>query len=101
MTDAAETKVAGIHASREIDPSSKRSIFAALIGNVAVAVIKLIAFLISGSASMPVETFHSIIDTFNQGFLLLGMRLSVRPPDKQHPFGYGMDSSSGPSLWAC
>jgi cation diffusion facilitator family transporter len=72
--------------------TSKRSIYAALIGNVAVAAIKLGAFFISGSASMLVEAFHSIIDTVNQGLLLLGLRLSGRPPDRQHPFGYGMDS---------
>jgi cation diffusion facilitator family transporter len=71
---------------------SIRSIYAALAGNLAVALVKLIAFLISGSAAMLVETFHSMVDTTNSGLLLLGMRLSARPPDRQHPFGYGMDS---------
>jgi cation diffusion facilitator family transporter len=73
------------------DPS-RRSILAALAGNVAVAAIKLVAFVISGSASMLVEAIHSIIDTLNSGLLLLGMRLSKRQPDQKHPFGYGMDS---------
>jgi cation diffusion facilitator family transporter len=73
------------------DPS-RRSILAALAGNVAVAAIKLVAFVISGSTSMLVEAFHSIIDTANSGLLLLGMHLSKRPPDEKHPFGYGMDS---------
>ena len=71
---------------------SKRSIYAALAGNIAVAAVKLVAFVISGSASMLVEAIHSGIDTVNQGLLLLGMRLSTRPPDEQHPFGYGMDT---------
>lgn len=71
---------------------SKRSIYAALIGNVAVAAVKLVAFIISGSAAMLVEAIHSVIDTVNQGLLLLGMRLSARPADDQHPFGYGMDT---------
>ena len=71
---------------------SKRSIYAALAGNIAVAAVKLVAFVISGSASMLVEAIHSGIDTVNQGLLLLGMRLSARPPDEQHPFGYGMDT---------
>ena len=73
------------------DPS-RRSIYAALAGNVAVAAIKLAAYAISGSASLLVETIHSVIDTANQGLLLLGARLSERPADRQHPFGYGMDS---------
>ena len=73
------------------DPS-RRSILAALAGNVAVAAIKLVAYFVSGSASMLVEAFHSIVDTLNSGLLLLGARLSRRPPDRDHPFGYGMDS---------
>jgi cation diffusion facilitator family transporter len=70
----------------------KRSIYAALAGNVAVAAIKLAAFFISGSASMLVEAIHSVIDSTNSGLLLLGARLSKRRPNAQHPFGYGMDS---------
>lgn len=73
------------------DPS-RRSIYAALAGNVAVAALKLGAYVVSGSASMLVEAFHSVVDTVNSGLLLLGMRLSTRPADAQHPFGYGMDS---------
>lgn len=71
---------------------SKTSIYAALAGNVAVAIIKFGAFFLGGSASILVEAFHSVIDTFNQVLLLIGMRLSVREPDDKHPFGYGMDS---------
>ena len=72
--------------------SSQRSILWALAGNVAVALVKFGAFVFSGSASMLVEGFHSVIDTVNQLLLLLGMRLSARPADAQHPFGYGRDS---------
>jgi divalent metal cation (Fe/Co/Zn/Cd) transporter len=79
------------------DPSL-RSIYAALAGNVAVAVIKFGAFFISGSASVLVEAFHSVVDTLNSGLLLLGMHLSARSADELHPFGYGMDAFFGP-LW--
>ncbi len=71
---------------------SKRSIYASLAGDLAVAAVKLGAFLLSGSTSMLVEAFHSVIDSVNAGLLLLGMRLSARKPDALHPFGYGMDS---------
>jgi cation diffusion facilitator family transporter len=84
----------GLRATGQNDMAerSMRSIHASLAGNVAVAALKLGAFFISGSAAMLVETFHSVVDSLNSGLLLLGMRLSARPPDQQHPFGYGMDS---------
>ncbi len=73
------------------DPS-QRSIYAALAGNIAVAAVKLGAYVLSGSAAMLVEAFHSVVDTVNQGVLLFGMRLSARPADEKHPFGHGMEA---------
>jgi cation diffusion facilitator family transporter len=35
------------------------------------------------------ETYHSISDTGNQVFLLIGIRFGKRDADRQHPFGYG------------
>jgi cation diffusion facilitator family transporter len=71
---------------------SRRSIYAALVGNVAVGVVKLFAYLLSGSSSMLVECLHSAIDTLNQGLLLFGQWRGARPPDNRHPFGYGLEA---------
>ena len=67
---------------------SKPAVIAALFGNLAIAVFKLIAALVSGSSAMLAESYHSFSDTFNQVFLLVGIRRSKKPPDKLHPFGY-------------
>src|SRR5215207_9658071 len=40
---------------------------------------------------MLAEGAHSIADTTNQVFLLVSLRLSRRPPDETHPFGYGKE----------
>lgn len=70
---------------------SRTAVFAALFGNLAIAVFKLIAAIMSGSSAMLAEAYHSFCDTFNQVFLLIGIWRSKKPPDKAHPFGYGKE----------
>jgi cation diffusion facilitator family transporter len=67
-------------------------VFAALAVNVAIAVFKLIAAGLSRSSAMLAEACHSLADTANQIFLLIGMRKSTRKPDRRHPFGYGPET---------
>jgi cation diffusion facilitator family transporter len=64
-------------------------VLAALVANGAIAVLKFFGFLLTGSPSMLSETYHSISDTGNQVFLLIGIRYSKREADRAHPFGYG------------
>lgn len=61
----------------------------ALAANAAVAVVKLVAGVLSGSAAMLAEAAHSVADTTNQGFLLVSIGLSAREPTPEQPFGYG------------
>ncbi|MFC4549561.1 MULTISPECIES: cation diffusion facilitator family transporter [Halorussus] len=68
---------------------SKSVVIAALIANGAIAVLKFIGFTLTGSAAMLSETYHSISDTGNQVFLLIGIRYSGREASRSHPFGYG------------
>ena len=70
---------------------SRMAVVAALLGNAALVVLKSIATIVTGSAAMLAETCHSVADTGNQLLLMLGMRLSRRPPDALHPFGHGRD----------
>ncbi|WP_435099150.1 cation diffusion facilitator family transporter [Halarchaeum sp. P4] len=69
--------------------SSKRVVVAAGIANGAIAIMKFLGFLLTGSPAMLSETYHSVSDTANQVFLLVGLRYSGREADRTHPFGYG------------
>src|SRR5204863_3932861 len=70
---------------------SRIAVLAALLGNLALAIVKGISAAVTGSAAMMAETFHSCADTGNQVLLFIGMRRAARPPDEVHPFGYGKD----------
>jgi cation diffusion facilitator family transporter len=69
--------------------STARAILYAFIANLGIALAKTWAAMFTGSGSMLAEAIHSYADTGNQVLLYLGLRQSRKPPDKEHPLGYG------------
>lgn len=71
--------------------ASRRTVYAALAGNLAVAITKIVAAVVTGSSAMLSEAIHSIVDTGNEVLLLYGYRQSEKRPNLIHPLGYGRE----------
>ena len=56
------------------ESNSLRAVLFALGANLAISVIKYVVSVISGSSAMLAEAIHSLADTTNQVFLLIGRK---------------------------
>ena len=70
---------------------SRKAILAAFAANLGIAILKFIAFVITGSAGLLAEGVHSLADTGNQALLFLGGRRAKQQATPEHPFGYGRE----------
>ncbi len=70
----------------------KTAVLTALVANLLIAVGKLGAGLLTGSGAMLAEAAHSVADSVNQIFLLIGINLSNTNADEEHPHGYGKEA---------
>jgi cation diffusion facilitator family transporter len=71
---------------------STRAVYFAFAGNLLIAVIKFFVSIITGSAAMLAEAIHSTADTFNQVFLLIGVKRSTKSASEIHSFGYSRET---------
>jgi len=68
-----------------------KAVVAALLANIGIAVLKFLAWALTGASSMLAEAIHSVADSGNQMLLLLGRSRSRRKATREHQFGYGRE----------
>lgn len=79
---------------------SKVAVLAALVGNLIIALLKLVTGLAAGSAAMLAEAAHSFSDVGNQVLLMVGLTRSSATPTDAYPFGRGKSAYFWPFLVA-
>lgn len=57
--------------------------------NTALALVKIGGGLLVGSMALVADGIHSFSDLLSDGVVLLGVSISARPPDDNHPYGHG------------
>lgn len=61
----------------------------ALISNLGLFVLKYWAGIVSGSVALIADAWHTLSDSLTSIILLLGIKISSKPADHDHPFGHG------------
>ena len=70
---------------------SKIAVYGAIAANAGIAAMKFAGAAFTGSSAMLSEGIHSLVDTGDGALLLVGMHMSQRKADEQHPFGHGKE----------
>ena len=60
-----------------------------IFSNIFLIAIKLVAGILSGSVSILSEAIHSMMDLIAAVIAYFSVRISSRPPDREHPYGHG------------
>lgn len=59
-----------------------------IIANTFLAIFKLLAGIFAHSSAMISDAIHSASDVFSSFVVIIGIKLSSKEPDKEHPYGH-------------
>ncbi len=62
--------------------------FLSIIGNTLLSVLKLLAGLLAHSGAMMSDAIHSASDVFSTIVVIIGVKISGKESDKEHPYGH-------------
>lgn len=86
-----------------IPPDTERGVKAAQLGvliNAALIVIKLIAGILGNSYALIADAAESSTDVIGSLIVWRGLRITARPADESHPYGYGRAESLAAAIVA-
>ena len=72
----------------DFEKTATRVSAVSIAGNAALSLFKLLAGVLAHSGAMISDAVHSASDVLSSIIVIIGVKLSVRAPDKEHPYGH-------------
>ena len=72
----------------DFEKTATRVSAVSIAGNAALSLFKLLAGVLAHSGAMISDAVHSASDVLSSFIVIVGVKLSVRAPDKEHPYGH-------------
>lgn len=69
--------------------TGKFSGYFSIAGNILLFILKMWAGIITGSVALIADAWHTLSDSLSSVILLIGLYVSTKPADNEHPFGHG------------
>lgn len=66
-----------------------------IIVNILLTILKTIGGILSGSRALLADALHSASDIVGSIVILFAVKVAVRPPDEEHPYGHGKAENVG------
>jgi len=67
--------------------AEKREVFAAIVINTFVWILRLIAGVLSGSSALIADAWHTMSDNASSAIIYLASKIASKPPNELHPYG--------------
>ena len=74
--------------SNQFQKTANRVTSVSIIGNLLLSAFKLIAGLLANSGAMISDAVHSASDVFSSIVVIIGIHVSSKESDKEHPYGH-------------
>ncbi|MDY6307259.1 MAG: cation diffusion facilitator family transporter [Oribacterium sp.] len=84
-----DSKLVDTSSSMTRDAKIIRTSIIGIIANIFLAGFKFFVGSISGSISITLDAVNNLSDSMSSVITILGTKLSQKPADKKHPYGYG------------
>ncbi len=72
----------------KFDETATRVSMTSIIGNAALSAAKLIVGIAAHSGAMVSDAVHSASDVFSSIIVIIGVKMSVKEADREHPYGH-------------